>query len=661
MRGSSWERAAALSFFSALIAAPLGCDRDDSESSGAGSTGVSGGNQATDSGESGGESTTEDLNQDPEACDPDQSLNLGGDPFCCVAPAALAPARELLDLTVDFKLNGAAPGPSPVDRGDIFLENRATGDRVYVGKTSDAPLRARVFAGTYDLVYEADTIADKMPRNRRALACAGLTIAPTPPDPDDPEATASASTTASISCDIPVVTLTGTITFGGAPSASLYDTGRLTLVDAHGDRTDLSLTHQGPLSARVIAGTYDLHYTVQQSSDITPHNVDARLAAALDLREDLDLALDVPIVTLAGDITLGGAAPPDTAYDRALLYLRDRHSGGLTLLADTRAGAVANVRVVDVPGATYDLYYAIAAPGPTLPWNRWARLSPAQGLSAGELAAQLQGAGVALAAVDVTAALLVDGQPPPPGAGDSEVLLRSPGDGDGGDLVELGPLSLGAARPVLKDTYSVFYRNLESAGPLPSNRRRRVADRMIDAPTQLDLSLSTTLVHGVITVANAAPPDTVYRDGRLYLRDAGGDIVYLGNTRDGAFSRRVVQGTYTLHYAVERAGGGVPANPDVALRDVVIAGADQLLDIDVPLTSFAAPPPYTFSDSLYDRGAYFLRPIAGGDEIFVGTSADLELAADVVPGSYLLVYRLESRAALAAENQGAVVGCVTIP
>ena len=657
MRGSSWGRVSSW-FFGVLLAAPLGCDADRQPDSSGDGNGVTNGGDSDGAG-----STTDDFGQDPEACDPDRLIDLGGDAFCCVPPAQLAPARDLLDLTVDLRFNNVAPGPSPADRGDIFLENRATGDRVHVGKTSDAPLRARVLAGRYDLVYEADTIASQMPRNRRALACTNLVVAPTPP-PDDAEApeepVVPATTSATIACDISVVTLSGSVTFNGAPSASLYDTGRLTLVDARGERTDLSLTHQGALSARVLAGTYDLHYTVQQSSDVTPHNVDARIAAGLDLRADLSVDLDVPVVTLAGAITLGGAAPPDTAYDRAFLYLRDRQSGGLTPLADTRAGAIANVRVVAHPSAAYDLYYAIAAPGPKLPWNRWARLSPEEGLTADQLAAQLQGAGVALSAVDVTASLLVDGQPPPPGAGDGEVLLRTPGAGDGGDLVELGPLSLGAPRPVLKDTYSVFYRNLESSGPLPINRRRRVTDRTIDAPTQLDLSLTTTVVHGAITVAGKPPPSTVYRDGRLYLRGEGGDVVYLGNTRDGAFSRRVVAGTYTLHYAVERAGGGVPANPDVALREVVIAGPDQPLDIDVPLATFAAPPPYTFADSLYDRGAYSLRPIAGGDEIFVGTSADAALAADVVPGDYLLVYRLQSRAALAAENQGAVVGCLTI-
>ena len=278
----------------------------------------------------------------------------------------IAPGANTLDLDIpvstisgSITLAGAAlpPTNTDYDGADIYLVAKDTGAAHYIGgysyqyaSSGNYTLRTgtyggKVLAGTYDVLYRRywDSTYDTVSRTTPgATHVAGyrylkrdVVIAP------------GANT---LDLDIPVSTVNGSITLGGSslPStntdydgADIYlvakDTGAAHYIGGYSYQYASSGNYTlrtGTYGGKVLAGTYDVLYrrywdskynTVSRTTPGATH-----VAGYRYLERNVVIApgantldLDIPISTVAGTITLAGAAlpPTNTDYDGADIYL----------------------------------------------------------------------------------------------------------------------------------------------------------------------------------------------------------------------------------------------------------------------------------------------------------------------------------------------------
>ncbi|MEZ4381918.1 MAG: hypothetical protein R3A79_11275 [Nannocystaceae bacterium] len=576
---------------------------------------------------------------------------------CQSAEDAFPLTLQVYDVELALTRNGEDYAASPLDNGYIYLVNEETGDRARIGEMRHKIAKAKVLAGEYSIVYEAATNAMTMPRNARAVLREHFVV-----DHDIKDAV-----------DVTSVDVDLTFTIDGdAPPKSAFASARLFVRSRDGDpaeRTVLGSTAKsgGTFTAPLVPGAYEVFYELEKSGAELPHNTVAKVHEFTIPQDHAGAFADdvkVAKVALAGAIKLNGGAPPPSSYDHGLLYVRDQVTGAVTKIGDTANGAVGGTSLIASEYTSYELFYAADEVGELAPANRWGRLID-DVLPAGMLAAEL--AELDIETIAVTGAVKVDGQDPvddPNNRG--EVLI-----GAGADRAVIGELAKGIQRTVLRGSYGLYFRHEVSDGGVPANTyglvdAAGVSENQIDA---LAIDVETTLLHGAITVGGGAPPNSVYADGRLLLR-RGDDSVYLGNTRHGAYSQRVVNGTYDLYYAVESTNGQVPGNHELLLAaGLTIEGGDMIDNVDVPHAhssdwEILPPDGVTFAG----EARYLLRKrdgdgdgsLSSGDEILVGGTDMTTLDVAVAPGDYLVIYRLESTGTDTPVNEGGVVACVTI-
>jgi hypothetical protein len=274
----------------------------------------------------------------------------------------------------------------------IYLKSQDTGalhlyayfDYTGVNSTLYGPVSTtKVIPGTYDVLYWRDwdptsnqvtetAAGDAIPHGLRVLT-SGVVLAP------------GANT---LNVDIPVATVSGTITLGGQPlpatgvyglQTALYlksrDTGALHLY-AYFDYTGVNSTLYGPVfSTMMVPGTYDVLYwrdwdptsnqvTETTAGDPIPHGLRV-LTSGVVLAPGANVVdVDIPVAQIGGTITLGGAAlPPTGVYGlQTTLYLKSQDTGALHLYAyfdytgvnSTLYGPIFTTSVI--PG-TYDVLY----------------------------------------------------------------------------------------------------------------------------------------------------------------------------------------------------------------------------------------------------------------------------------------------------------------
>ncbi len=264
-------------------------------------------------------------------------------------------------------------------------------------------------------------------------------------------------------------------------------------------------------------------------------------------------------------------------------------------------------------------------------------------------------------AIELTVGGLV---PPKTDYEDATLWLRNRNSGDAvllGNTHDDGPYPFA----VVRGEYDLTYEHESGGTVLPSNRKAVVAHltpKELDSGETLAIDVPVVHVQGAITIDGAAPPDTSYDSGRLWLRDLQtGDSVLLADTHAGVIDARVVPGDYALHYSLQAGGDAVPANHDARLWEVQIAAGDpdapMVLDVDIPTVALDGPitiAGQTPPTSAYENGR--LRLVgAGNDEVVVGETKDGEFSARVVPGSYELVYERLAGSTMVPANQRAVL------
>lgn len=561
---------------------------------------------------------------------------------CTPTSGALDVDVPSVEVTATFLLDGEAFPNSIYERGRILLRDPATGDEVVLGDTRDGVGEATVIPRAYEVVYaylDGETI---VPVNQ------GATIAiVTIPD----------TGTHALVVDVPVVELSGSLTFnGGAPPDSTYENGTVVLVNAaSGDEVPLGDTRHGEYRVNVIPGTYRVHYRRKQAETIAPINHDARLPGELVVDGSSGSQthdVDVEVTTLSGAIRIDGEAPPDSVYENGRITLRNTETGDEVEVGQTRDGSYQ----APVVAGPYEVFYERLQGGQLVPVNRSALL--AEVAAAGpEHALDLD-----IDTAVVTGTITVGGVVPPSDPGDDGlVYLRNPATGDEALLGNTADAAY-SQRVVLGD-YDVYYRQETSSGGVPVNTNAFVQTASVRGGASLDVDVPMVTVSATVTVGGQAPPESVYDDGVLYLRNTEtGDSVLLGNTRLAALERPVVPGTYDVHYVVEAAGPTMPINARSRLATVDV-GPATALDIDIPvavlqgaITVAGQAPP----QSAYERAALLLHDVATSDTVYLGAVESGSFARTLTSGTYILVYQSLLTTTILPTNTKAGLACLEL-
>jgi hypothetical protein len=428
--------------------------------------------------------------------------------------------------------------------------------------------------------------------------------------------------------DIPSATLTGALTIAGLP-ASADPNARLLLRNGLNDLVEIPFT--GPSYAvRVAPGSYDVFFAATGSTTSAPMNQLARLhtAFAVPPSGTTTLDVDVPATIVAGVVTLNGAAP--AADDVLNLSLRNA-AGDIVKLASTGTGSYA---ALVVPG-TYDVYFSSSgdpAAGSAAPRNQLARI--ARGVVVPPtFATRLD---IDVPSATVTGAVVVNGLPA--GAEDAvNMILRSAT----GDIVAIA-LTNGAsyAIRVVPGTYDLHVGGT-GGGLSVANQNARLRTGVVVNPTGttvLNIDVPSATVEGRIRLNGTHPGED---NAHLLLRTAAGDQASLPWTSDGAYSVRLVPGTYDLVYSQgEMAGATTPRNQLAKLRTVVVAATGTTrLDVDIASTVVTgalringAPANAGVNSAIAWLGA------PNGDRVTIANTVAPTFSTRVMPGTYDLYY-----------------------
>jgi hypothetical protein len=452
-----------------------------------------------------------------------------------------------------------------------------------------------------------------------------------------------------------------------------YEDGELWLRDdVGGDEVLLGNSHDDQLGAMVLPGTYDLVWSVESGGTQVPSNTravlgriqvrDGEIRLGTEGRAELTLEggvllVDIPTVVAVGEFLLDGETPPGDGYENATITLVDPASSDAVELGELRDGDF-SVRVI---AGTYQVRYSALVSNGAAPLNHDAILGTIDVVGA-EVAPEHT---IDVPVATFTGDFLFDGMPASTSIYEQGRVVLT--DAATGDEIELGKTSDASfSVPVIPGSYDVVYSHVIGQ-TLPGNTRAHVGTIAIaaaDPPTDVDIE--TTTVAGAITVGGGPAPADPGNVGVVTLRGIeGDDEVVLGTTNSGSYAALVVAGTYDVFYRQQTSAGGVPLNTNarVSSASVTLPGG-SLGDIDVPFVAVSgvvtldgATPP----TSEYDDGRIYLRNLETDDSVLLGNTRMGEIDGLVVPGTYDVVYVVETAGATVPQNSGAVLTTLEVP
>lgn len=184
----------------------------------------------------------------------------------------------------------------------------------------------------------------------------------------------------------------------------------------------------------------------------------------------------------------------------------------------------------------------------------------------------------------------------------------------------------------------------------------------VSVPSQpVVINVSSALVTPEYTLNGGAFPISEYDDGNFVLRSttSSGDVAMLGSSHDVSPAVvRVIQDTYDVLYQHET-GDGVPQNVNTVVQANEVVSVDRALPVTVTawlVTPTFAHVPAAFTASEYEDGVFYLRPAAGGEDIYLGNShSAMPDAVLAMGGSYDVIYALETGGDLVPNNRAAIV------
>jgi hypothetical protein len=544
----------------------------------------------------------------------DAGAATGGTPIAeeCRSHDVDIPSATLIGA---LSVNGAPASPDPNTR--LLLRNGLS-DLVEIPFTGPS-YSVRLAPGSYDVFFSATGPTAIAPANRFGRLVSSVVVA--------------LNDTTVLDVDVPETIVSGTITINGAP-LDPGDAVGLSLRNAAGDTVPLATASNGSYAARVMPGTFDLYYASNAAAtgSAAPLNQLARLATGVVIpaAPTTTLDVDVPSVTVAGGIAIGGV--PAGSTNRGKVYLRNA-DGDVVRIAVANVPSFAT-RVV--PGS-YDLYFTGTEDAYSVV-NQNTRLRTGVVIAAGGTTAL----DVQVPSATVEGTLLIEGEPPL-ATDAAHLVLRNAA----GDYAQI-PWNMDGHYTVhvVPGRYDLYYAKDNTAqSETPANQLARLRQGVVVAPagiTVLDIDVRSTLVTGALTI-NGLPADAG-NSGIVSLRNADGDRVTIASTARSTFATRVVPGTYDLYYTRTASPANTtteaPANHVALLRTgvVVAPGALTTLDVDIPSKSVSGAISVNgASAGAGDFGTLLLQSAAGDFATFAFTNG-ASYTARLIPGTYDLYF-----------------------
>jgi hypothetical protein len=561
-----------------------------------------------------------------------------------------------ITVTGHLTVNGAATDSAT--RGNFWLVDSTTGDEALLGDTNTSAYSAAVLPKTYDLVYRytATTIPTGAPAARHTdrVVRAGVSLA--------------GSTT--LDADIQAAAVTGTLTVNGQPLSSGGVTGALWLKSTTSDDSVLLYlsNNTATYSALVAPGTYDLYYrsgSTDSTSTATAHNTDARLQSGIVIAGARTLDIDIPLITVSGQLTVNGAL---LSTGVGAVVLRGAGYDAATL---GLAGSGTSYSARIVPG-TYDVYFAFGnTEDPSGRVNQNARLSGPITLSASRANLNFD-----VPVIPALPVVQIGGAPVPSTDFGSRVELRQPppittlGPPDDAIVAFLQQTSFPPAVSIVPGVYDVYLIVIGGATGIPTgpvavrNQTARVA-------ASLDLTTSGSFTVNVPIVALSGQTSTAAATGgavALESETQPGDRAEIALAGSGAYQANVIPAVYDLVYGSRAAlatGGGVRNTHAVLRRAIDLTGAASAsLDAPVPASQLTGR---LSTGGIAGGGSgnthVVLRSADGSDSAHLSPMGTMTYSAWVVPGTYdvYLVNDTPTGGTGYPLNSNARVGCAVVP
>ena len=465
--------------------------------------------------------------------------------------------------------------------------------------------------------------------------------------------TGGAVTCTGFDIDVPIATITGSLTVSGAPFAGT-EAPRFWFRNDGGDSAVVA-TAAGAYTARLVPGIYDIYYSAEDPNTLSsrlPINSPARIRTGVVIpKGSSSLNIDIPVATVSRTFTVGGVVPPPTLNNFARIRFRTATPGDVTYVGSVDQGTL-TVRLV--PG-TYDVEYAFQGHDSTLPVNGGAIIRSGVVIPAGTSALNVD-----IPVATVTGSFTVNGAAVPSATKDGFISIR---DAMGNSALIGATGDTTYTTTVVPGTYDVYYGPAVGTASYIHGGKIRTGVVIPSGSSSLDIDVPVGTISGSFTVNGAAMPSTI-NEGRVMLKNVTGlssDLGYIGQT---TYTARVVPGTYDISYLLATATSPtLPMNDGRIRTGVVIAAGSSTLDIDLPVMTItgtltvaggAAP-------SGNEYGSIHLNHVSTGSNVTLRTNAQSPYTARLIPGNYDVYYNGSSAVSILPLNNKAKLGCISVP
>ncbi|HTD66985.1 MAG TPA: hypothetical protein VK846_10695, partial [Candidatus Limnocylindria bacterium] len=361
--------------------------------------------------------------------------------------------------------------------------------------------------------------------------------------------------------------------------------------------------------------------------------------------------IDVPSVRIQGRFLLNSHPFPSSFLQGANFFLR-RASAGDEVYLGLSNNETFNRRVV--PGI-YDVIYEHKI-GDEVPLNTVAVVIGGLEISSD------QAFDIDVPAVGVSGAFLFNGAPAP--ASQLENGRIQTRDRQNGALTLLGETrDQTYAAMLIPGAYDFVYSTLTGSAIAPANRftafQRNVS---ILSNGLLNIDVPTIQLTGAFTVNGAPTPVTETEAGRISLLDPEtGTKVLLGHTTFQQYQRRVIPGTYDVHYEGLTGGHTMPANSSARFLSSVALAASGVFNIDLPVVQISgafrvngAPTP----NAATENALITLRQ--GEDNVYLGYTTPGTFQRLVIPATYQVHFENITGTSIMPANTNAILSTVQI-
>jgi hypothetical protein len=543
-------------------------------------------------------------------------------------PPLTAPTVENIDLhslTVSgtVTLAGGAIPDSSSSRGMVLFVDPTSGASVSagIGTTGAATYTAKLFAGHYKIFFSGYQ-SSVLPQLQILVA----------------DQTFTASGTLDI--DLQVVTLGGAVTVNGAqmPDGAQGRGGVVVRRKDTGSWTVLRVPASGAaqFQGSVFAGSYDIGY------DATGARFPALPSQRVYLQKDVSLAapttlnLDLPVITVSGTVTRGGAALPDASGRRGSAFFADPSGNSLTLdVGTTGPGTYSGLLFA----GTYDVGFdSVGTSVPSLP-SQTVVLETSQSLNSN---AQVD---LDLSVITLQGGVTVNGGTVPDDTRDRGTIILTPSSGGSSASASIG--AAGPAAYTLQAYAGTYDVQLDSTGngrTLPAESTLVRRGFALAASTSLDVALAVAHVSGTVTVNGAAvPDDTSDRGDARFVDLSTGSAVTasVGTSGPAQYTALLYAGKYALFFDSTNSSQHVLPQLTANVNDLLDIEADASQPFDLQTISLSGSITLNGDTMPTDPGSasrgylWLSNPLTGdGLAIDVGASGAATYQTTVYAGSY---------------------------